>query len=298
MPTSYSLHVGVDDYDTQVYLQSVNRLNGCLNDMRAMATMADRMGVPRQNTLSLPNAIKRQVVDGLEWMADRTQPGDFFLFTFAGHGMEHPTRNAWQDPDGVNESICLRDDILLDDDVHHLLGKFKDMVRIVCLFDSCHSGSVIKLNYHTTSVERKKAAMDTLAWLDVATPRALTREEEAYTIQKLFGDNLPTPTARQLYLNAIGISLAACGEGSGEVAYEVDGRGLFSKAMEDAFYTIGTRGTYARYLQHTTNWLATHSSKRQRPTSLSFRSRHAAQNNEFIHESPAFDPAWRSNALA
>ncbi|QPI72243.1 caspase family protein [Sphingobium sp. Cam5-1] len=48
------------------------------------------------------------------------------------------------EPDGLDETWCLYDGQLIDDELSYALSAFKAGVRIIVVSDSCHSGSVVK----------------------------------------------------------------------------------------------------------------------------------------------------------
>src|SRR5690606_24690515 len=73
--------------------------------------------------------------------AAKLKAGDVFMFTYAGHGSQVPDFNSDED-DGADETLCLYDGMLIDDEIYELWSKFADDVRIVMISDSCHSGTV------------------------------------------------------------------------------------------------------------------------------------------------------------
>ena len=50
----------------------------------------------------------------------------------------------FDEPDGRDETWCLYDGMLLDDELYRLWAEFQPGVRIVVLSDSCHSGTVTR----------------------------------------------------------------------------------------------------------------------------------------------------------
>ena len=69
--------------------------------------------------------------------------GDIFFLTYSGHGGQAPDLNG-DEPDGKDETWCLYDGELIDDELYSSWGAFAAGVRIFLLSDSCHSGSVSK----------------------------------------------------------------------------------------------------------------------------------------------------------
>jgi hypothetical protein len=69
--------------------------------------------------------------------------GDFFFLTFSGHGGQVNDVSG-EEPDKLDETWCLYDGQLIDDELYMELGNFATGVRILVLSDSCHSGSVVR----------------------------------------------------------------------------------------------------------------------------------------------------------
>ena len=77
-------------------------------------------------------------------MAGELEPGDIFFLTYSGHGGQVTNLNPEDDPeeDDLDETWCLYDRELIDDELFGLLATFKPGVRVVICSDSCHSGTV------------------------------------------------------------------------------------------------------------------------------------------------------------
>jgi len=69
--------------------------------------------------------------------------GSIFFLTYSGHGGQVPDITG-DEVDLQDETWCLFDGELLDDELRVLWSKFAPGVRILVLSDSCHSGTVIK----------------------------------------------------------------------------------------------------------------------------------------------------------
>ena len=69
--------------------------------------------------------------------------GDLFFMTYSGHGGQVPDVNG-DEPDKQDETWCLYDGQLIDDELYFELAQFKAGVRVLVLSDSCHSGSVTR----------------------------------------------------------------------------------------------------------------------------------------------------------
>ena len=75
--------------------------------------------------------------------AKTLQGGDLFFLTYSGHGGQVPDVNG-DEADKKDETWCLYDGQLIDDELYFELSKFAAGVRILVLSDSCHSGTVTR----------------------------------------------------------------------------------------------------------------------------------------------------------
>ena len=141
-PTGMSLHVGVNILDSGHY-NKVTELASCVNDAEATLKLAERLGYTG-SVLANKDATVANVTAGIRAAADALFSGDAFLFCFSGHGAQIPNTSSDEEPDGMDETLCLYDRMLVDDELHMLLGAFRAGVRIFLLFDSCHSATAAK----------------------------------------------------------------------------------------------------------------------------------------------------------
>ena len=65
------------------------------------------------------------------------------MLTYSGHGGQVPDVSG-EEADKLDETWCLYDSQLIDDELYMELGKFAAGVRILVLSDSCHSGTVVR----------------------------------------------------------------------------------------------------------------------------------------------------------
>ena len=88
-------------------------------------------------------ATRAAMLAALRAAAKTLASGDFFFLTYSGHGGQVPDVNGDED-DKKDETWCLYDGQLIDDELYFELGQFKAGVRILVLSDSCHSGTVTR----------------------------------------------------------------------------------------------------------------------------------------------------------
>ena len=75
---------------------------------------------------------------------EKTEEKRYFFLTYSGHGGQVPNTGNDFEPDGFDETWCLYDGELIDDELYTALGSFAAGVRVFVLSDSCHSGTVLK----------------------------------------------------------------------------------------------------------------------------------------------------------
>jgi hypothetical protein len=142
MARGLSIHIGLNVIDVDVYGPG-NELAGCVNDARDMQSLAVAQGF--QTTLMLDEgATSDAVIGAIAGAASTLKSGDILLLTYSGHGSQVPDRNG-DEPDGKDETWCLYDRMLLDDELYSLWAQFEEGVRIFMLSDSCHSGTVARM---------------------------------------------------------------------------------------------------------------------------------------------------------
>lgn len=140
-----SLHVGLNTLDREHY-HTDGALIACENDADDMADIARASGFDVMDVLKSPAGTRADVISRIEDAAKRLKAGDIFLFSYAGHGSQMPDFNRdEEDPEGADETFCLYDAMLVDDELYHLWGQFRDDVRVLVVSDSCHSGTNIRV---------------------------------------------------------------------------------------------------------------------------------------------------------
>lgn len=146
MAKGLALTIGLNAVDPRHYAGWSGRLRACQADAHDMADIARsrKFTVKRLLTRS---ATRRAVLAGIARAAASLRSGDFFLLTYSGHGGQVPDRNH-DEPDLQDETWCLYDGELIDDELNRALARFKAGVRVLVLSDSCHSGTVTKAMFY------------------------------------------------------------------------------------------------------------------------------------------------------
>ncbi len=177
----WSLHVGINHIDPAHYGADAP-LYGCHFDAEDMERIAAERGFEKRTLLRDEQATRDEVRSTIAAAAAELKAGDVFLFTYAGHGSQVPDFNADED-DGADETLCLFDGMLIDDELYELWSGFADDVRIVMISDSCHSGTVSRAARRTPTVAAPAdpaAPRSRLLPLDMAA-KAFRMNREFYT---------------------------------------------------------------------------------------------------------------------
>lgn len=142
MAKGVSCHIGVNRVDPDHYEGWSGPLVACEYDAEDLQDIAANIGY--QTTMLLTEAATRDAVTTtIRKAAETLASGDIFLLTYSGHGGQVPDVNG-DERDLEDETWCLYNGELLDDELSYLWRGFTEGVRILVLSDSCHSGTVTR----------------------------------------------------------------------------------------------------------------------------------------------------------
>ena len=143
MSTGYSLHIGLNELDKNHY-PGVVQLKAAVNDAVFWRSFADEGGY-QSDALHDGEATAEAVLSKLTAYSSTMQAGDILLLTYAGHGGEIMNdKPAGFDDERYDQTWCLYNRQLLDDELYEAFENFPQGTRIVVVSDSCHSGTVVK----------------------------------------------------------------------------------------------------------------------------------------------------------
>lgn len=137
-----SLHVGLNSVDPKHYAGWSGDLMACEFDANDMAALARTQKIVPKVLLT-DKATRANVLKAVRAAAKTLRSGDLMFISYSGHGGQIPDVSG-DEPDKKDETWCLYDGELIDDEVFNELANFAEGVRIVVLSDSCHSGSVVR----------------------------------------------------------------------------------------------------------------------------------------------------------
>jgi hypothetical protein len=137
-----SLHVGLNSVDPAQYSGWSGPLKACEADAHDMAALAAAQQIASTSLLTA-NATRANTLTAIRKAATQLKAGDLFFLSYSGHGGQVDDVSGEED-DKLDETWCLYDGQLIDDELYLELSKFKKGVRILVLSDSCHSGTVTR----------------------------------------------------------------------------------------------------------------------------------------------------------
>ena len=153
MPNARSIHIGLNYVDPGAYNGWDGELSGCINDATDMQSIADSLGYS-STRLTDSEATSYRVISEIGSAADELESGDILFLSYSGHGGQVDDVNGEED-DSLDETWCLYDRQLVDDELFCLWSRFNPGVRVVVLSDSCHSGTVLRMLKTVEDMTRK-----------------------------------------------------------------------------------------------------------------------------------------------
>lgn len=150
MNRKIALNLGVNNVDPFYYNKGLRPLNFCANDAGAYHNITTSLGFT--SILKCDDEVSYDaVVNFLKRQSGALQAGDFLFLSFSGHGGKKKDKNK-DEPDGMDETWCLYDKVILDDEINQLLANFEFGVRIWVVSDSCFSGTIIRDLFGTRAI--------------------------------------------------------------------------------------------------------------------------------------------------
>lgn len=154
----YALLIGIN------YRNTESELNGCVNDVANMkGFLLEHMSLSAENITILTedqptqptkknilNAIQQVIATINDRAVTHGEESDLW-FHYSGHG-SHVHDLSGDELDHQDEVLVPLDyaenDMITDDLMNELFHKLTDKCHVFCLFDCCHSGTMLDLQYH------------------------------------------------------------------------------------------------------------------------------------------------------
>jgi metacaspase-1 len=225
MKKGMALTIGLNAVDPKHYEGWDGTLNACEADAADMADIA-RLRELSVKTLLTKEASRDRVINAVSDAAAALQAGDIFMLSYSGHGGQLPDLNNDED-DFQDETWCLFDGQIVDDELYTLYAKFAAGVRILVFSDSCHSGTVTKAAYYHGTMGARSSALGSA----VIRYRAMPRDAalRTYRSNKPFYDKILKQNQLKDALEAVKASVLLI-SGCQDNQYSQDGdfNGLFT----------------------------------------------------------------------
>src|SRR4051812_20909928 len=141
-PKAVSVHLGLNAVSAKHYEGWSGELTACEFDAHDMAAIARTAGM-KSTVLLTRHATRARALAAVRAASKSLQSGDLLFLTYSGHGGQIPDVTGEED-DKLDETWCLYDGQLIDDEMYAELSRFAAGVRILVLSDSCHSGTVLR----------------------------------------------------------------------------------------------------------------------------------------------------------
>jgi hypothetical protein len=139
---SMSVHIGLNGVSAAHYGGWSGELQACEFDANDMAAIAKSAGM-KSTVLLTKKATRAKALAAVRSAAKQLKSGDMLFLTYSGHGGQIPDVTG-EEVDKLDETWCLYDGELIDDELYLELSRFAAGVRVLVLSDSCHSGTVTR----------------------------------------------------------------------------------------------------------------------------------------------------------
>lgn len=136
----YGIFIGLSKLDPVSYNSWEGILLAPLNDVARMNAL---IKVDKAWILVDGSATVMNVIETISEVSLKAESSDKVYIYYSGHGASVADNNK-DENDGKDETWCLYDGMLLDDDLYKILTYFRTGVEIVLISDSCHSGTISK----------------------------------------------------------------------------------------------------------------------------------------------------------
>ena len=231
-----ALCVGINDYP------GTNMdLAGCVNDAKDWRQLLEGRGY-RVDALHDREATRARILEALKTAVSQTTEHDVVVFTFSGHGSWLPDDDR-DEPDARDEMMCphdvMKEQYLLDDDLHAIFCTKHPGARLYVVADSCHSGSVAR--YASAPAEPDRAPLKA----KFLPPYVFARGNRVFERAIDRAMNKPAPT--KLRYPAVLFSGCRDTEFSYDTSFNGRPNGAFSRIAIDALRDAGIATPRALY---------------------------------------------------
>ena len=251
-----SLHIGLNGVSAAAYSGWDGPLAACEFDAHDMAAIAKSKGM-KSTVLLTKKATRAAALAGLRGAAKALKAGDLFFMTYSGHGGQVRDTNG-DEADGQDETWCLYDGQLIDDELYFELSKFAAGVRILVLSDSCHSGTITRDVPPPPPPGMRPKAMPPAVALRVYRDHAAFYDKLQADVAKAAGKKLVDPDAALAQVGAAAqatrlvgkfnpavVLISGCQDN--QTSMDGDHNGAFTEQVLKVWNNGGFKGSYASF---------------------------------------------------
>lgn len=233
MAKAHALLIGLNAVNPDHYNGWEGLLRVAEADVKSMRELAFEAGFGSINTLTGSDATRENVLDKLQHLSEDAQSGDLVLVFYSGHGGQVGDENE-DELDFYDETWCLYNGQLLDDELWLAWSRFKAGVRIFLVSDSCHSGTVARPN------NPEELAKEATAIEQGAKCFPVKKAMEVYKSNLVYYESIgrPLPVIDPESIKANVLSLSACLDK--EYAYQ----GLFNSIFTEKLLKVWNKGQF------------------------------------------------------
>jgi hypothetical protein len=292
MARGIAVTIGLNAVDPNGYEGWGGALTACEADARNMCDIARSRGFVT-TTLLTRAATRGAVLSAIAGAAKTLKGGDIFLITYSGHGGQIPDKNG-DEPDMEDETWCLYDGEVIDDQLAVAWTMFAPGVRVLVTSDSCHSGSVTRLAYGLSASGAPHDPRGSAGAAHGAAPRYRAMPPDVavrtyYAHRKMY-DQVQEQTAKDLKkpIRATVMLLAGCHDN--QLSSDGAFNGLFTARLLQVWNGGRFAGSYREFVRAIV--------KKMPPTQVPEYSVIGASNPAFEAQTPFFVPALRAPQTA
>ncbi len=245
MPRGRALTIGLNLVDPAHHGGWDGKLNACEADPEDMAAIADSQGFD-VTTIMTKDATRERVKREISEAAADLEAGDIFMPSYSGHGGQLPDRSGDEEDDSQDETWCLYDAQLVDDELSELYERFAEGVRILVFSDSCHSGSVVKAAFLQGTVRGRSIVASAQEGRFRNMPSEMVLR--TYRTNKAFYDETIEglgSEGRADQINASVLLISGCQDN--QLSSDGDFNGLFTAQMLSVWREGAFKGSYRRF---------------------------------------------------
>jgi Caspase domain len=160
----HALIIGINAYSGRTGIRSpatglmsyqpIRRLNGCVNDARAIEAAVTPLTATKPRVLLNEYVTRASFLSAWQDMVDDSAEGDTLLVTYSGHGSQEPARGGTQPTGRMHNTFILssfdtsqpplNQERIFDDEIQGLWQSVARRNKVVFVADSCHAGGMTR----------------------------------------------------------------------------------------------------------------------------------------------------------